>query len=422
MNSNIAKKKKIALVLSGGGSLGAYEVGAIKVLEEHGYSFDIVTGTSIGALNGAFCVSGQSNELERLWSNITPTKVMVDGFNFNAKQLTNPSSDNFNVIKKWSLQYVKDGVGADISPFKDYIRNSLDVDKCMESNIKFGITTAKFPTFSPIDMNMNNIKDKNIFLSFLHASSACFPVFPIEYINGIKYVDGFYNDNLPIRLAFDYGADEVFAIDMKLFDKKPQHKFYLSLPNVHYIAPYISLGSMLDFSQEAIQKNIKLGYLDTKKYFGDYRGFCYTFKDVKPVDGFLSYILHNYGVNSEFILNELSNNVNKKMDELDYFIRSIESIAIRLDIQAYYEAYTIDEFVEIIKKSIQELNDEDLLKSLFEKGKELFASSIETNSTKTKIAFLLNFSVDYLGLSDINGKPLLSSSLLSLNNSKKKSN
>ena len=41
---------KYGLVLSGGGSKGAYESGCMKALQELGYHFDIVTGTSIGLL------------------------------------------------------------------------------------------------------------------------------------------------------------------------------------------------------------------------------------------------------------------------------------------------------------------------------------------------------------------------------------
>ena len=412
MDNLPTKIKKLGLVLTGGGSLGSYEVGAIEVLKKHGYKFDIVTGTSIGALNGAFYMGGQEDNLRMLWSNITPTKVMVDGFNFNSKQLTNPSSDNFKIVKQWSLQYVKNGIGADITPFKHYIRTSLDVDKCMESNIKLGIEMAKFPSLSAVDMNMNMIKDKDLFLSLLHASSACFPVFPIETINNTKYVDGFYNDNVPMRLAFEYGADELFVIDMRLFDKKPQHKFYLKLPNVHYIAPYSSLGSMLDFSQESIQKSMKLGELDTKKFFKEYRGFYFAFKDVELVDGFLSYVLHSNGVRSEYILNELSNGIRTQMDETDYYIRSIEAIALRLDIDNYYEAYSIEEFKQIIIKKIREINDENALKPLFSRGLQIISESLDISNSKTKINYLIKFSVDYLNLVDENGKPLLTESML----------
>lgn len=409
MPYELSKKKINALVLSGGGALGAYEVGAIEALKEKGLHFEIVTGTSIGALNGAFYVGGQSDNLRKLWSNITPTKVMVDGFNLNSKLLTNPMSDNFRSIRDWGKQYLnlKEGVGADITPFKEYIRSSLDVEKCKESNIKFGITTAKLPSYLPVDLNMNEIKDDDTYLAFLHASSACFPIFPIETINDKKYVDGFYNDNVPMRLAFDYGADELYVIDMKLFNKKPQHMFYLTLPNVHYIAPYISLGSMMDFSQETIQKNMKLGYLDTKKYFGDYRGFYFTFKDIKPVDGFMSYILHNFGINAEFILKELSKDITKKMDELDYFVRSIEVIALRLGIENYYEAYTLEEFIQIIKERLKTLKEDSMLKSSFFKVIGAIGATMTTAPSKIKVDYLIRFSVDFLNLVDGKNKPLI---------------
>ena len=82
-------KKHRALILSGGGALGAYQVGVLKVLsqrllqedtekrEENRLLFDIVAGTSIGAMNGAVLVSKYLqtkdwqtaiNELERFWT------------------------------------------------------------------------------------------------------------------------------------------------------------------------------------------------------------------------------------------------------------------------------------------------------------------------------------------------------------------
>ena len=42
-----------ALVLSGGGSKGSYQIGVWKALRKLHIKFDIVTGTSVGALNGA---------------------------------------------------------------------------------------------------------------------------------------------------------------------------------------------------------------------------------------------------------------------------------------------------------------------------------------------------------------------------------
>lgn len=52
------RRGKMALALSAGGARGAYEVGALLFLAEHGVRFDAVSGASIGALNGAFWMPG----------------------------------------------------------------------------------------------------------------------------------------------------------------------------------------------------------------------------------------------------------------------------------------------------------------------------------------------------------------------------
>ena len=52
--------EKRALTLCGGGAKGAYEIGAVRALYELGETFDIITGTSIGALTGAMLVQGDA--------------------------------------------------------------------------------------------------------------------------------------------------------------------------------------------------------------------------------------------------------------------------------------------------------------------------------------------------------------------------
>lgn len=59
---------RTALVLCGGGSRGAAEIGLYQALCELGVRVDLVVGTSIGAVNGAFIASGASpDEMKKLW-------------------------------------------------------------------------------------------------------------------------------------------------------------------------------------------------------------------------------------------------------------------------------------------------------------------------------------------------------------------
>ena len=57
------KRKKVGLVLAGGGAKGAAHVGVIKVLEKAGIPIDIVTGTSIGSIVGGLYSMGYDAEL-----------------------------------------------------------------------------------------------------------------------------------------------------------------------------------------------------------------------------------------------------------------------------------------------------------------------------------------------------------------------
>jgi NTE family protein len=65
------------LVMQGGGSLGAYECGVYKALTKHGIKFDIIAGTSIGAVNAAIVAGSRSNhpdrDLEDFWLEVAET-------------------------------------------------------------------------------------------------------------------------------------------------------------------------------------------------------------------------------------------------------------------------------------------------------------------------------------------------------------
>ena len=55
-------KQETVLIMQGGGSLGAYECGVCKVLAKHNIKFDIIAGTSIGAINAAIIAAGYTKE------------------------------------------------------------------------------------------------------------------------------------------------------------------------------------------------------------------------------------------------------------------------------------------------------------------------------------------------------------------------
>ena len=84
----MADEMKVGLVLSGGGAKGAYQVGVVKALRELGTSIDMVSGASIGALNGAILASAPSfttgvDRLEKLWltlANDSPISIKSSSY------------------------------------------------------------------------------------------------------------------------------------------------------------------------------------------------------------------------------------------------------------------------------------------------------------------------------------------------------
>lgn len=73
--------KKTALVLSGGGAKGAFQMGAEKYAREvKGYTWDVIAGVSVGALNGLMLAMGKYDELETLWNTVSNAEVYTGGF------------------------------------------------------------------------------------------------------------------------------------------------------------------------------------------------------------------------------------------------------------------------------------------------------------------------------------------------------
>ena len=64
------------LVLEGGGARGAFQIGCWKALRELGVEIKGVSGTSVGALNGAMIIQDDFERTYDLWYNLSPSQVI----------------------------------------------------------------------------------------------------------------------------------------------------------------------------------------------------------------------------------------------------------------------------------------------------------------------------------------------------------
>lgn len=348
---------KRGICLSGGGSLGSYELGVLKRLKEKNITFDVVTGTSIGAINGAFVCMNEIDTLEKLWVEITAQKVMTDGLNINKDIFKNYTDENMLVFLKNYLF----NKGADITPFKNLCRKYISPSKIKNSNIRFGLVCATFPLFEECKIIVNDLKEEYI-LPYLHASSACFPVFPLEVIDNKKYIDGFYRNNMPLDFALCMGCDEVLCVNLNMFNKSVQKSYLTKLPNVRVIKPGVDLGSFMDFTKEVVINNIIRGYNDCCKYFKDYRGFKYTFKNSKDLtyyaDKFVFKIINSSDSATKNAMEYMMSLYKEKdlvvRDNVTFLIIALESLGSYFNLSDI-EVYDHIEFFNLIVEKIKQM-------------------------------------------------------------------
>lgn len=276
-----------AIALGGGGTRGVYEAGVWKALKELGIEYEIVTGTSIGALTGALMVTHEYERACELWKSIEMDNIIADGVN-----LTTTIEGMFNqreAIGPFLKKYVKNK-GADISPFIRFIDSLIDEEQVRASNVDFGLVTVQFSSLKPLELTKEEMP-AGLLKDYIIASASIFPVFPMHRIGNELYLDGSYYDNLPIDLALKMGADEVIAVDLRT---NPQHPNYVNKPYVKYLTPSRSLGTMLNFDRAVLDANQALGYYDTMKAFGKMDGMDYLFYQAdldqykKEIDSFVS--------------------------------------------------------------------------------------------------------------------------------------
>lgn len=264
---------KRALVLNGGGSRGAYEIGAWQALDELGVRFQAVYGTSIGALNAALYAQGDLQLARRIWENITIGQIVTveDEQTFSIERMISRKRD----VIPFLLENAKH-LRADIAPLEKLVAENLDEARIRARGVELGVMTFRVPQLQPVPMTLSNMAPGSLG-DWVIASASCFPIFPERRIGGQIYIDGGYYDNLPVDMALTGGADEVVAVELH---PEPTHPEYARMPWMKLVKPRHDLGGFLDFDPRLLARSRLLGYHDALKAWGRLDGFLYTFRPV----------------------------------------------------------------------------------------------------------------------------------------------
>jgi len=216
----VAKDKiEIAVVLQGGGALGAYEFGAIMALLELMDEIEIpgrtvrlaaVTGVSIGAINAA-CVVGAKDRadarkrLRSLWSELSLeapaywwAAATRDLALFGVPGFYAPRRDVWKFFD-WTNFY-------DTGPMLGTLKKHVDFDSLNASSTAFVVTAVDVSSGELIRFRNHPRKKEvktEIGPSHVLASGSLPPGFPWTEIDGMPYWDGGLVDNTPLGLAID---------------------------------------------------------------------------------------------------------------------------------------------------------------------------------------------------------------------------
>lgn len=190
------RRPRTAFVLSGGGNLGAIQVGMLKALTEHGIRPDVVLGCSVGALNGAgFALAPNAAGVARLeqhWRNSTSHTLMPSSRIPSAVQL----------LRKGFSLHSNDGLRAGLEALLGAGRRFEDLV------LPFQCVAAE------VETAVERWFDEGDLVRAILASAALPAVYPPVVIDGVRYVDGGVIDNVPIARAVELGCRTIYVLQV----------------------------------------------------------------------------------------------------------------------------------------------------------------------------------------------------------------
>ncbi len=182
-----------AFVMSGGASLGSVQAGMLQALYERGVRPDLIVGTSVGAINGAYVASrpqtrATADGLADVWRNVRRQEV----FPFNPlTALLGVATRNF---------VVRDG------PLRHLIESQLEFERLEDAPIPLHLIAVDLVTGRERRLSHGPA------LEAIMASSAIPGVFPPVDWEDTELIDGGVANNTPISHAVELGCDRIYVL------------------------------------------------------------------------------------------------------------------------------------------------------------------------------------------------------------------
>jgi NTE family protein len=219
MEVGMAHPARTALVLQGGGALGAYELGAARRLyKDDTFAPDVIAGVSIGAITAVLLARPATGlkpleALEAFWQKITVSGLFLPPpFRPYASVLGNPNFFvprlDYYALPAWTNIY-------DTEPLRLTLSQLVDLKALADPKAAPGLLV------SATDVEAGEIayfysRDKGLSLDHILASGSLPPSFPMTVIDGKSYWDGGLFDNTPLGAVLDR-LDSAAGADLTIY-------------------------------------------------------------------------------------------------------------------------------------------------------------------------------------------------------------
>ena len=263
MELKLDTTKVYAIALEGGGARGAYQVGVWRALEEAGIRYNAVSGTSVGAINGALMAMRDLNQAEQIWKDIRFSQIInVDDADMG--RLLSGGFENLEQVKS-AFQTVKSIVkdrGLDVEPLRNMLAERVDEERIRTSGVELYLTTVSITDKKELEIDAKDLEPGQ--LKDMIMASAYHPAFKQTPLGGKSYADGGFYDLVPISALVSRGHKNLIVIRLNSFGIERRVKIPEDV-TITTIAPRESLGNVLNFSSEQSAQNMVLGFYDAQK-------------------------------------------------------------------------------------------------------------------------------------------------------------
>ena len=249
-----------ALVISGGGSKGAFAGGVAQFLiQEEGREYDLFVGTSTGSLLISHLALGKLDKIKEIYSNVNQDSIF-NNCPFLIKKVhgnVEIKINHWNVIRNFLSGKKTFGESENL---RELIRNSLTVEEF--ETLKNGKSDV---VITVSNLSLNQVEYKSIkectydeYCDWVWISANYTPFMSLVRKNGCEYADGGLGSIVPIEEAIKRGATEIDVVVLHT-----EVNYLNRLPSKN---PFELITTMMSFIFDRIEnQNIRIGKLVAKQ-------------------------------------------------------------------------------------------------------------------------------------------------------------